>query len=77
MAVFDFSGYVRVFKDKSISRFGGLTTYVRDDIEFNPINVVEQSNILESLFVEITLKNSTKKLLLGNFFKKCTNYNVS
>ena len=77
MAAFDLTGYARISSDPVISKFGGLTTYIRDDLDYKIKKKYVGSNLWEGQFFEFTLKANRKKIIFGNIYKKCSNYNVS
>ena len=76
MSPFDLIGYERISSDPVVSSFGGLTTYIRNDINYKIKKKYVGSKLWEGQFFEIILEGNKKKIL-GNIYKKCSNYNVS
>ena len=61
MAPFDLKGYTRISSDPVISRFGGLTTYIRDDLVYKIRKKYVGSDLWEGQFFEFSLKENKKK----------------
>ena len=61
MAPFDLTGYTRISSDPVISRFGGLTTYIKDDLVYKIKKKYVGSNLWEGQFFESSLKENKKK----------------
>ena len=75
MQSYDLDNYCRISSDPSVSSFGGLTTYFRDDIKFKQNITVNSSSLWEAQFFEVIVEGNMK-IILGNVYKKCSNYNA-
>lgn len=76
VAFFNLPGYNMVHKGKVCCGHGGLITYVRDIYKYNiRSELYQQSEVFESLFVDITEETLHKKITLGNIYRPSKSQN--
>ena len=61
--------YTFIFKGKTCSNHGGVGMYIRNELTFNTLHLLNQSDIWEGLFVEISSTTHDSKLIIGSIYR--------
>ena len=69
-SLYDLPNYQLISRGKYCSNHGGLITYVRNDDNWEHLNVKDQTTGWENLFLKITHRTqNTKKYIIGNVYR--------
>ena len=68
ISLYQLEGYTLILQRKTCSQHGGLVIYLNNKYNYKNITLGEESQIWEKQFLEITRRNCTYKLILGNIY---------
>ena len=68
-SLYQLEGYTLILQGKTCSQHGGLIIYLNNNYNYKNITPGEESQIWGKQFLEITRRNCTYKLLLGNIYR--------
>ena len=72
---YQLEGYTLILQGKTCCQHGGLVIYLNNKFNFKKRTLDEESQIYEKQFLEITRKNCTYKLILGNIYRPTCDLN--
>ena len=76
LSMLQLEGYTCINQGYTVSRHGGLITYIKSKLEFNILDICPKSQIWEGLFTEIVIDDKCEStLIVGNVYKPPHNNN--
>ena len=80
VSLLQINGYTLISRGRSCSAHGGVAIYLRSDLSYRILDVLDNEQVWDGLFIEVSLngKFQSKKLIIGNIYRppreNVTNY---
>ena len=76
----DIDGYTLISRGRSCSAHGGVAIYLCDRFSYKILNLLDNPDVWDGLFVEVSSDEHTKKIIIGNIYRPprdiLANYNT-